>query len=822
MTVIDNDPKRIQSLFNGEFTMDENTKKDQEDESQPNYVRILSHQLKSPINSIQSLLNTISEGFTGELPSKTRYFIEKAVNRTTEAKELITDLLNYEAYSQNQEVLHEEIEFVEGCRSLVNRYASRAAEQDISLHTRLPEHIKAYILGDWGGLGHALRNIIDNAIKYTPAHGSITITFTINETKEECRLKVADTGYGIPKEEQEHIFEPFYRSIQHKANIPGTGLGLAITKRVITNHHGTITFDSAENQGTTFTIRLPYIRIARGEEETAPHKKVVIIGGVTAGPKAAARLRRLDEDLDITIIDKSEFLLYPRCGLPSYISNSMASSRSLMSTADSASRDIDFFESIDNITIMNSTEALEIDRERKIVNAQNLKTKTALELPYDTLLLATGATPIIPKIPGIRQKGIYSLHSLEDADGIKQEFAPGEALDVCIVGGGLIGVSTAESLIIAGTRVTILERRPYILFDQMDKNIAIKIQRQLQQKGIKIITNVEITAIEKHKHHFTILTEEDSYHANLIILAAGVTPNTGLAEKAGLTIGESGGILVNNFLQTSDEHIYAVGDCAESVSLITQKHEYWPLGSVSIKMGRIAADNICGRGVEFHGSIGTAMFKIIDVNVARTGLTLRSAREQGYNAEAAIVAGLDRAHYYENARYIILKAIADKDTKRILGAQGYGKGNVVSKIQLFACAITQGLSLDEMFRLDMGYSPSFNTPIDIVQTACLVLNNKIEKLFNTVTVGDFEQEKADAGGVIDVSPFSEHVLNSIPESINIPLETLRIEGIPFEKDAKIILYSKTSSGAYKAYRYLASNGYANLRVLEGGYIGWEK
>jgi rhodanese-related sulfurtransferase len=216
------------------------------------------------------------------------------------------------------------------------------------------------------------------------------------------------------------------------------------------------------------------------------------------------------------------------------------------------------------------------------------------------------------------------------------------------------------------------------------------------------------------------------------------------------------------------------------------------------------------------------MFKIIDVNIARTGLTLKSAREHGFDAEAVIVSGLDRAHYYESANYIILKVIADRKTRVVLGAQGYGKGDVVSKIQLLACAIIGALTLDNVFKLDLGYAPAFNTPVDIVQTACMVLNNKIDNLFQTITVDEFDREKEHIKGIIDVSPFSEHTFHAIPGSINIPLENIRLEGIPFQKDTPVVLYSNTSSGAYKAYRYLVSKGHTNLRVLEGGYVCWER
>jgi rhodanese-related sulfurtransferase len=295
-----------------------------------------------------------------------------------------------------------------------------------------------------------------------------------------------------------------------------------------------------------------------------------------------------------------------------------------------------------------------------------------------------------------------------------------------------------------------------------------------------------------------------------------------LAKNAGLDIGEQGGIKVTPSLQTSDPAIYAVGDCVEGFNCITQKSEYWPLGGISTKMGRIAGDNIVGRQNEFCGSVNTAMFKIFDINVARTGLTLQKAQEYGFDPEAVTIASLDKAHYYEHAEYVVLKVIADKKTRVVLGAQGYGRGDVIAKIQLLACAVTQSLTLNDVFNLDLGYAPPFNTPVDLVQTACLVLSNKLDQLFKTITLEEFEQQKDHIAGIVDVSPLSEHTFHAIPGSINIPLENIRLEGIPFEKDENVILYSRTSSGAYQAYRYLITRGYAHLRVLEGGYVYWAK
>lgn len=798
----------------------DNENQKQDTETSQDYIRLISHQLRSPINSIESLLRTISGGFAGEINAKALHLIERAVGRTGEAREIISDLLDYQLYSQENAAEQKEFDLVVLLNSLLAVYSAKAFEKNVSLHIDIPLKNRIFILGDSRGLENAITNIIENGIKYTPDHGRISVELNILPADKKCSIQVKDSGYGIPGSELSKIFKPFYRSIKHKANIYGTGLGLAIAQKIISNHHGSISVDSEENRGATFTITLPYSRLAQSEDSRVKRKKVVIIGGVTAGPKAAARLRRLAEDMDITIIEKNEFLSYSACGLPHYISGQVRSPQELMSTADNNIRDVHFFEAIKNITILNNTAAVAIDRKKKRVKIKDLLKETFAFLPYNVLLLATGSESVIPPIPGIKQPNIYSLHSLEDAKRIKKAFAAEKAQDVFIIGGGLIGVSTAESLINTGARVTILEREDSILLNLMDRDIAAKIQNELNRKGIKIITKVKITGIEKNRNNLAILTDRGAYAADLVILSAGVKPNTLLAQKAGLEIGKSQGIKVNKYLQTSDKSIYAIGDCAESINLVTGKHEYWPLGSISTKMGRVAADNIAGIKSEFKGSIGTAMFRIIDINAARTGLTLETAQRNSFDVESVVVTGMDKAHYCKG-QYVIIKILADRKTKVILGAQGYGKGEIVPRIEILACAVTQGLTLDECFKLDLGYAPAFNNPVDIVQTACLVLINKIDKIIKTITMERFKEIQEQFKGIVALCPLADYTFYSIPGSVNIPLENLRLEGIPFDRNDKVLLYSRTSSGAYTAFKYLETRGYTNIFVLEGGYIYWE-
>ncbi len=781
----------------------------------------LSHQLKSPIGTIQSLLKTVSDGFTGETNARTLQFVDRAYRTAGEAGRLIADLLNYQAYSRGGEIDKEDIDLAALTEAEALSHTSEASDKNVSLRVRMPENVAVMMHANGRGLEIVVRNLVENAVKYTPAEGHVLVKLTVMEKKKRCVVQVSDSGYGIAAQDLHAIFTPFFRSARNKSAAPGTGLGLAISKAIVAAHGGTIGVSSREGKGATFRVSLPFHSLRKKARRAVAGKRVLIIGGVTAGPKAAARLRRLDETCDITIVERSEFLSYAGCGLPSYISGRVHSPKSLMSTADNTVRDINFFESIKNIRVLSRTEAVRVDRRKKTVHIRDLATGELRELPYDTLVLATGADSLLPSIPGIRQKGIYSLHRMEDAEAIRSEFAAKNARDVYFIGGGLVGMETAESLVDAGARVTILEKKTHVLSSLFDEEMSEKIQQALNRKGIKIVTGVSISRISRRDNRLVIATDKGRFAADLIILSAGVKPNSELARAAGLPVSGIGAIRVNARLQTADKHIYAIGDCAESVNSITGRHEYWPLGSVSTKMGRIAADNIAGRASEYHGFIGTTMFQNFGVSVARTGLTLARAKALGFSAESIVIAGLDKAHYSAHAEYVILKLVADAGTKILLGAQAYGKGDVARQIQIAATAIMRSLTLAEVFGIDLGYSPWFNTPIDLVQTACCMLAAKIEGFVRTKTLSQFAHDPDDAH-TVDVSPFSEHVVNAIPGSINVPLEDLRREGIPFDKKEKCVLYSRTSSRAYEAYRYLVTKGYANVWILEGGFVFWAR
>jgi NADPH-dependent 2,4-dienoyl-CoA reductase/sulfur reductase-like enzyme/rhodanese-related sulfurtransferase/two-component sensor histidine kinase len=782
-------------------------------------IRLLAHQLKSPINAIRSLLDAVAQAFPGDVPPQAAHLVERASRRADEARELVSDLLAYETLAGRAELGRDEIDLAALASEAAAGANVAAADKGISVETDFPEGVAAWVRGDSRSLGQALRNLVENAIKYTPEGGSVTVSVRTLDDRSRVAVAVADTGTGIPAEELPRLFEPFFRSSRHRATMPGTGLGLAISRRIVEAHGGTLGAESREGAGSTFTIALPLLRVEVRTTPSRKRRRVVIVGGVTAGPKTAARLRRLDADAEIIMIEKSEFLSYTGCGLPGYVGGRVESPRALMSTADNSLRTVRFFAATKDVRVLNRTLASEVDRAGRAVHCTDLTSGRRFSVPYDVLVLATGAQPVVPPVPGVDLEGIYTLYSLEAARELRTRLHSRGSLDAFIVGAGFIGVSMAESLVEAGARVTMLERDPVIMRHYFDADVAGRVQEELERRGVKVLTSRTLTRFDRLRDGLRLETEDATHPADLVILATGVAPNVDLARRSGLEIGPSGGIRVNARLQTSDESIYAVGDCAETVNLVSGRSEFLPLGSVSTKMGRVAADAIAGRDVSFPGCLGTAMLRVFDLNVARTGLTHARALERGFDAVSVTVAGLDRPHYEARAARVRLKVTADRRTGKLLGAQGTGAGDVVHRVQILASAISAGLTLEEVFGLDLGYSPVFTTAIDLAQTACLLLRSIIDGLLRTITPEELRAARP-APRIVDVSPYAEYARRAIPGSVNVPLENLRTEGIPYGQAEQIVLCDGVSSGAYEAYRILVSRGWTGLSVLEGGTEEW--
>lgn len=552
-------------------------------------------------------------------------------------------------------------------------------------------------------------------------------------------------------------------------------------------------------------------------------RKIVIIGGVAAGTKAAAKARRLDQEADITIIEKGRYISYAGCGLPYYISGVVQDKNDLMSTPVGALRDPEFFKKVKNLNVLNEHEAVRIDRENKEVEVKDLRAGNMFKIPYDKLILATGSYPFFPRIQGIEMEGVYCLQCIEDAEIIKSELDARKARDAVIIGGGLISLESTENLVEAGCRVSIVEVLPQIL-GFLDEEIALLVKQHLESKGVRVITGEKVISIGGTDGRATeVVTENNRLPADFVLVAAGVRPRVELAEQCGLEIGSTGAIAVDRRMATSDPDIFAVGDCVENRCLVCQKnfYAYTPLGSTANKHGRVAAINACGGNESFNGIVKTGILKAFDMNVCRAGLSEREASEESFDPITVITVGPDKAHYYPTAKPIIVKLIGDRKSGRLLGAQIVGPGDVDKRIDVVVTALTFGAKVEDITNLDLAYAPPYSPVMDNIIDAANTLRNKMEGKYRGM--GPLQAKSEMQQGevfLLDLRSPQEFEEVRIPGANLIPLGALRgrLEEVP--RDKKVIAFCKTSLRAYEAALILQSNGYNNIWVLDGGVMAW--
>ncbi len=553
--------------------------------------------------------------------------------------------------------------------------------------------------------------------------------------------------------------------------------------------------------------------------------RVIVIGGVAAGPKAAAKVMRLRPDADVTVIEKGEFLSYAGCGLPYYISGVVREQAELMSTPIGVVRDAEYFRSCKGITVLNRTEATKIDRRSGRVEVKDLSSGRTRWLEYDKLVLATGARPVVPPIPGKELRNVFVVHRVEDAEAIRSAIAGTGTRNVVIVGGGLIGIETAEALHRRGVHVAIVEMLPQVL-PMLDWELARQVEKHLTEKGVSVLTDSKVLALEPGQPGGTtvgcVRTERETLPADLVILAIGVRPNIQLAETADLEIGPTGAIRVDAHMRTSDPDIYAAGDCVESTNLVTGKPCFVPLGSTANKQGRVAAMNICGGNDVFPGVIGSTVCKVFDHTVARTGAGEEEARAAGFDVVTCLNPAPDKAHYYPLAKPLMLKLIADRKTRRLLGAQATGPGEGSKRIDVAATAITAGLTVDQVAKLDLAYAPPFSPAMDNLIVAADILRNKMDDQLQSLTPMQVKRmlEAGEEVFLLDARSPAEYEQGRIEQATLIPLGALRARADEVPRDTPVVAFCKSSLRAYEAARILHGRGYTNVKVMDGGIVMW--
>ncbi|HPB81439.1 MAG TPA: FAD-dependent oxidoreductase [Spirochaetota bacterium] len=559
----------------------------------------------------------------------------------------------------------------------------------------------------------------------------------------------------------------------------------------------------------------------------ADKKRIIVIGGSAAGPKAAAKARRMDEHAEITILQKAPDLSMASCGYPYYVGGVFDDRNMLLCTPTGVTRDPMFYLNAKGIVAKTETEVTKIDPKGKTITAKNLRTGNEESFPYDKLIITTGSTPRKPPIPGIDLDGITTLQSMQDADYLRKIRDEKKIKKAVVIGGGLIGIETCEALQLAGIEITMIELLPQLL-TFLDWEMAKLVENHVRSNNANVITDNGVAEFlgENGKLTGVKLKNGTELPCELAVVAIGVTPNSALAKNAGLATGDTGAILVNEYMQTSDPDIYAAGDCVEIPNLITGKKVHAPYGDLANLEGRVAGENAMqGNTVTFPGTIQTGICKVFDYGAGATGLSERNARAAGYNdIETVINASPDKPGFMEGL-LLVTKLVADKKSGKILGAQCIGPGDVSKQIAIWAMAIKGGLTVEDMVNADLPYAPPFSLAIDHSIAAAHIIQNKMKGRMKGITTAEVKK-KVDAGEnvyLLDArGPDEFDVMRlGIGEHL-IPLGAIRkrLNELPEDKNAEIICYCKISLRGYEAARILEGHGWTNVKVMEGGIMAW--
>jgi NADPH-dependent 2,4-dienoyl-CoA reductase/sulfur reductase-like enzyme/rhodanese-related sulfurtransferase len=533
--------------------------------------------------------------------------------------------------------------------------------------------------------------------------------------------------------------------------------------------------------------------------------KIVIVGGVAGGMSAATRLRRLDEDAEIVVLEKSGHVSYANCGLPYYVGGVIEEEDSLLLQTPES------LHSRFRLDVRVHTEALSIDSAKKHVVVKNLLTGEMYDLAYDKLILSPGASPVVPPLPGIERA--LTLRTVEDVVRIVEQVDK-KPRNAVVIGGGFIGVEIAENLIHRGITTSLVEATPQLLAP-LDPEMAIYVSDEMRKHGVSLHLGDSVASIDKDTVH---LSSGLVIPADLIILAIGVRPDVALATSAGLTIGERKGIEVNEFNQTSDPDIYAIGDAAQKRDWIDGSATLVPLANLANRHGRVVADHISGRPVRPVPTIGTAIVKVFDLMIATTGWNEKRLVAQ--NRPFTIIHTHPNSHagYYPNAQQMTLKLLFDPTTGEILGAQGIGTEGVDKRIDVIATAMRGGITAPELADLELAYAPPFGSAKDAVNMLGYIAENLLSHLVKTAQWSEVEKYREQGFVMLDVRNPSEYINGSIPDSINIPLDDIR-ERFAEIDSKKVLVNCQVGQRGHTASLLLNEMGFEAIN-LDGGYLTW--
>ncbi|KAF5037984.1 Coenzyme A disulfide reductase [anaerobic digester metagenome] len=553
--------------------------------------------------------------------------------------------------------------------------------------------------------------------------------------------------------------------------------------------------------------------------------KVVVIGGVALGPKAACRIKRVAPDADVTMVDASKLISYGGCGIPYYVSGDVSDHQQLQETSFHMVRDEQFFQDCKDFKVMTETRALSIDRKAKTVLVQH-RDGTQTTLPYDKLVLGTGSTPRKLPIPGRELGNVFTVATLDEAIRIKEQVAHGVGSAV-VVGGGFIGLEMAEAFAdMWGIETTVVEVADQIMPGFMSKAMATIAEKHLAENGVTVLTSEMVQAIEGEDGKVArVVTNKRTIETELVILAVGVIPNDTLAREAGLLCSERGGIIVSKTMQTSDPDIYAGGDCVLTENMVTGKLGYYPLGSLANRQGRIIGTNVAGGRETFDGAIGTYIIKLFEYGFAGTGLSLPVALREGFDAFSTHVMMSDHSHFYPKRDMVSLEIVVERNTGRVLGLQGacHNGDSVKDRIDAMAAILKYRPTLRDVSNMELAYAPPFGSAMDVLNAAANAAENIL--MGRNVPIQPLEFAKLWENRVnenllcIDTREWgnAEPFVTKYPEFWkNIPQGQIkdRLDEIP--RDKKIVLLCNTGGRSYESQVILRHAGFLEPVNLQGG------
>jgi len=539
--------------------------------------------------------------------------------------------------------------------------------------------------------------------------------------------------------------------------------------------------------------------------------KHLIIGGVAGGATAAARIRRIDEFAEIIVLEKGKYISYANCGLPYYIGGTIAERNKLFLQTPAS------FGTRYNVDVRIENEVIAIDTNAKSVKIRRADGSIYTE-NYDKLLLSPGASPVKPPLEGIDLDGIFTLRSIEDTDRIKNRITSRKVNSAVVVGAGFIGLEMAENLYDTGAKVSIVEMGNQVMAP-VDFSIAAHLHQHLLQKGVKLYLEQSVERFEKHGDQIEVFFKTGkSIVADIVVLSVGVRPETKPAKEVGLKIGETGGIWVDEYLETSEKDVYAVGDAIEFPHPVTGKPRLNCLANSANRQGRIAADNmVFGNTTKYEGAIGTSIAKVFDMTVAATGLPAKQLKQSGIEYVSSTTHSASHAGYYPGALPLTIKLTFNPVNRKLYGAQCVGYAGVDKRIDQIALLIKTGGTIYDLMKIEHAYAPPFSSAKDPVAIAGYVASNIISGAMPIVTWRQIREAKTGDVLLLDVRTREENAHGTIPGSLNIPLDELRSRINELPKDKPIYVYCAVGLRGYLALKILSAHGFKNVKNLSGGY-----